>query len=241
VVNENNYDSRLLLGYYNALIDDTNELIPNRLNKDITRSVLRSYAKNISTDASYATILEDIHSNGTKIDEKTFHSHLDYLNRLFIIENVKAWSPKLRSKSVMRTSDTKQFVDPSIAAVALGSTPESLMNDLITYGFLFESLVIRDLRIYAQVINAKVYKFRDSSGLEIDAIVVLDDGSWGAIQIKLGASEFDSAALTLLKFSNLIDEEFTKKPSFLAIVTGHRQGYIRSDGVMIIPITCLKP
>jgi len=150
-----------------------------------------------------------------------------------------AWSPKLRSKSVIRTADKRQFVDPSVAATALGAKPHDLINDLNTFGFFFESLCHRDLRIYAQNLDGELYHYRDGDGLETDAIVHFSDGRWGAIEIKVGGNQIDEAAANLLRLKNKVDTAL-RTPSFLMVLTGVPDAYKRADGVLVVPIGCLK-
>jgi predicted AAA+ superfamily ATPase len=163
---------------------------------------------------------------------------MNSLQRLFITEHLKAWTPKIRSSFSIRTSDKKQFTDPSIAAAALGLSPEKLKQDFNTFGFFFESLVTRDIRIYAQVLQGEVFHYLDSSGLEVDLIIELDDGRWGAIEVKLGENEVEKAATNLKKLSNI---NIKSKPSFLMIVTSTQMAYQRQDGVHVVPVGCLKP
>jgi predicted AAA+ superfamily ATPase len=204
------------------------------------QAVLRSYARNISTYATNATILADIAANDGRIDKTTLSSYLSAFAKLFVIENITAWSPALRSKSVIRSTEKRQFVDPSIAALALDAKPKDLVADLNTFGFLFESLCERDLKIYAQSLNGEVYHYHDGDGLEADAIVHLSNGKWGAVEIKLGGNLIDEAAANLLKLKKKINTEKMNEPSFLMILTGVPNAYKRPDGVLVVPIGCLK-
>jgi len=208
---------------------------PNRV-----RAVLRSYSRNISTLATNRTILNDIAANDMQISEPTLYSYLNALNRLFVIEDIPAWSPSIRSKTVIRSSNKKGIVDPSLAAASLGITPGNIFDDMKTFGFLFESLCIRDLRIYSQEIGGKVYYYRDRYGLECDAVIRLNDGKYCLIEIKLGNTDIDKGAENLTKLSNLLMENGKKPPQFLAVVSGGNIAYTRADGVKVIPISCLK-
>lgn len=204
-----------------------------------TRNILKVFSRHISTQATYRTMLNDLKSNNETININTITSYIDALEKLYVIEDLPAWSPKLRSKTAVRTSPTRHFIDPAIAARMLDAYPEDLLNDLNTFGLLFESLVIRDLRIYSQLLNGKVYHYRDKTSLEVDAIIHLDNGEWGAIEVKLGSSKVDIAAKNLIKFSEKVN--LKNGPSFLGVITATKYAYKREDGVLVIPIGCLKP
>lgn len=208
---------------------------PNRV-----RAVLRSYSRNISTLATNKTILNDIEANDMQISEPTLYSYLNALNRLFVIEDIPAWSPSIRSKTVIRSSNKKGIVDPSLATASLGITPGNIFDDMKTFGFLFESLCLRDLRIYSQELGGKVYYYRDRYGLECDAVIRLNNGKYCLIEIKLGNTDIDKGADNLTKLKNLLIENGKKPPQFLAVVTGGNIAYTRADGVNVIPISCLK-
>ena len=184
--------------------------------------------------------MADIEANDKGMNRVTFTSYLTAFEKLFVINDVEAWSPRLRSKTAIRASAKRQFVDPSLAVIALGAKPEDLMADLKTFGFVFESLGHRDLRIYAESLDGQVYQYRDESGLEADAIVHLADGKWGAVEIKLGGDEIDEASEKLLKLKERVDEKKMKVPSFLMVLTGTPYAYKRPDGVLVVPIGCLK-
>jgi len=218
--------------------NDVDEVDGVKKDKEKMRKLIRSYARNISTLATSKTIYQDQNNEGLLLDYKTFDSYVNALQRLYIIENVKAWSPQIRSSSTIRTSDKKQFVDPSIAAAALGLSVEKLKIDFNTFGFFFESICTRDVKVYAQTLNGEVYHYLDSSGLEIDLIIELNDGKWAAIEVKMGENEVEKAANNLIKLADL---HLTLKPSFLMILTNTQLGYQRQDGVFVIPIGCLKP
>ncbi|MDY0276793.1 MAG: DUF4143 domain-containing protein, partial [Acholeplasma sp.] len=200
--------------------------------------LMKSLARNTATSAADTTILEDIKSNITSMHINTVNEYLKDLRELYVIEDLPAWTPKIRSKTAVRTKYVRHFSDPALAAALLNAGPNDLINDINTFGFLFESLVIRDLRIYAQRINGEVYHYRDSSNLEVDAIIHLSDGRWGAAEIKLGAGQIDEAAINLQKLKNKVD--LKKKPSFLMVITGTEYAYKREDDVYVIPIGVLR-
>ncbi len=204
------------------------------------RAVMRSLARNISTLANITTIYKDIEADDDSVSVKTIASYINILRRLFVVEDLPAWNPALRSKTALRTSPKRQFVDPSIATAIMRMTPNIMLEDFNTFGFLFESLCIRDLRIYSQTLDGEVFHYRDKSGLEADAIIYLNDGRWGAIEVKLGAKEIEQAAKHLLLLKEHIDTKKMKEPSFLMILTGTKYAYCREDGVFIVPIGCLK-
>ena len=204
--------------------------------------LMQSVARNVSTMARRKTIIEDITGSGSgeDISEKTFASYMSALRRLFVLEELPAWNPSIRSKTALRTSDKLHFVDPSIAAVLLNVSPQRLMQDFNTFGLLFESLCIRDLRVYAQAMGGEVFHYHDGSGLEADAVVQLHDGRWGAAEVKMGAGEIDKAAENLKRLRDKVDEEKMGEPSFLMVLTAAGYAYRRSDGVYVVPIGCLR-
>lgn len=209
-----------------------------------THRLLRSYARHQGAQASYGTIKADLVDNeGEGMDEDTIASYIKALKRIFVVEDVEAWNPNLRSKSAIRTSDTRYFTDPSIATAALGIGPNDLINDLNTFGLIFETLCMRDLRVYAEALNGDVYHFRDKSGLECDAVVHLRNGSYGLIEIKLGGDDLISDGVnTLTDLAGKIDTTKMKKPSFLMVLTATgAYAYRREDGVWVVPIACLRP
>ena len=227
--------------YYRSLtehdITDVDEIKRNPIR---ARKVLRSYARHISSLAANRTIQQDIIATDSTMDDKTLTSYTNAFRKLYVIEDVSAWSPRLRSKTTIRTADKRQFTDPSVAAAALGARPRDLIDDINTFGLLFESLCVRDLRIYAGKIGGAVYHYRDTRGLEADAIIHLNNGDWGAVEIKLGDDRIDEAAKNLLKLKESIDTEHEKAPKFLMVLTGLNYGYRRLDGVLVVPIGCLK-
>ncbi len=227
--------------YFRSLTDtDITQVDDIKRNPERARKILRSYARHISSFASNKTIIDDVSSGGSTLDDKTLASYSNALRKLFVIEDLSAWSPKLRSKTAIRTADKRQFVDPSIAASALGASPADLINDIDTFDLLFESLCIRDLRVYADRLGGSVNQYHDSSGMEADAVIHLNNGDWGAAEIKLGGNMIDEAAENLLKLRRKIDTDHAGEPKFLMVLTGLNYAYRRPDGVYVVPIGCLK-
>lgn len=210
-------------------------------NPDRVRNLLKSLARNISTMATNETILQDLKANDSSISEKTLSSYLNALRKIFLVEDVPAWSPSLKSRLAIRSSMKRQFVDPSVATAVLGATPRRLLNDFRSFGSFFEALCVRDVRVYAQTLDGEVRHYRDQTGLEADMIVALKDGRWGAIEVKLGAGDIDSAAEGLKKLRAKVDVGRMGHPSFLMILTGTDLGYTRDDGVVVCPLGCLRP
>lgn len=171
----------------------------------------------------------------------TARSYLTSLERLMVVEDQPPWAPHLRSRSRLQVSPKRHFVDPSIAAAALGAGPEHLLRDFPWFGFLFESLVIRDLRVYAQAMGARLYHYRDDTGLEVDAIVDAGPGRWAAFGIKLGLSRIDDAARSLLKFADRVDASRCGEPAALGVIVERGYGYVRPDGVSVVPLGALGP
>lgn len=211
---------------------------------ELTKRLMRSYSRNQGSQASVGTILADIRANETDtLSENTIYSYIKALKKIFVIEDALAWNPNLRSKTAIRTSDTRYFIDPSIATAALGIGPKDLINDLSTFGLIFETLCIRDLRVYTDALGGTVYHYRDKSNLECDAVVHLEDGSYGLIEIKLGGDTLiKEGAENLQELANRLDTTKMKKPSFLMVLTGVGDyAYKRpEDGVLVVPIGCLK-
>lgn len=208
-----------------------------------THRLLRSYARHQGAQASYGTIKADLYANESDtFNEDTIASYINALKKIFVIEDSEAWNPNLRSKSAIRTSDTRYFTDPSIATAALGLGPADLINNLPTFGLIFETLCVRDLRVYAEALNGKIYHFRDRNGLECDAVVHLRNGSYGLVEIKLGGDNLiNEGADTLKELAGKIDTERMKQPSFLMVLTAvGSYAYRREDGVYVVPIGCLK-
>lgn len=212
--------------------------------EEIARRLMRSYARNQGSQATAGTILADIKmSEGGTINENTVYSYIKALKKIFVIEDAMAWNPNLRSKTAVRTSDTRYFTDPSISAAALGLGPEDLINDMKTFGFIFESLCIRDLRIYAEALKGKVYHYRDKNNLECDAVVHLRNGKYGLVEIKIGGHDLiEEGAANLVGLSRKIDTSKMNPPSFLMVMTGvGNYAYRRpQDNVLVVPAGCLK-
>lgn len=232
-----NYLKDYFDGLVNVDVTDVDGIIrnPNR-----AKAVLKAYARGISTMTDYQTMVKDLENVGEGMDIKTLGSYINAFEKLFILENVEAWTPKLRSASKIRTKAKKQFVDPSLAALAAGAKPKDLFEDLETFGFYFESLVTRDLRIYLEALNGEVFHYRDSTDLEVDCILRLDDGRWAAVEVKVGGNKIDEAAANLLKLQNRVDVEHMQPPAFLMVVYGGQYAYRRPDGVNVVPIGCLR-
>ncbi len=209
-------------------------------NKDKLKKTLAAYARNISSECSIQTLINDVKSDGdTVISDNTVASYLEIFKENFIIEDICAWNPNIRSKTAIRTSPTRHFICPSIATSALNIGPNDLINDLNTFGLMFEDLVVRDLKVYIDKLGGTIYHYRDKSGLECDAVVYLDNGKFGLIEIKLGSAVgIEDGAKNLLKLKTLLPEE--KQPSFLMVVTTTNLAYTREDGVIICPLGCLK-
>ena len=234
---------RHAIDYVEAIINaDVSRVDGIEKNPVRVRALLRSLSRNISTLATIRTIHDDIAMGDAdeSISEKTISQYLGALDRIFVTENLPAWNPALRSKTAIRTSPKRQFVDPSIAAAVMRLTPSRLLEDFNYFGFLFESLCDRDLRIYAEAIDGQVFHYRDGSGLEADAVIALNDGRWAAVEVKLGSKEIEDAALHLLELKNKVNTEKMREPSFLMILTGTEIAYRREDGVYVVPLGCLK-
>lgn len=211
-----------------------------RRDPTLVRKLLRSLARNISTEATLQTLATDVGGSDAPLGVDTTRDYLSALERLFIIENQPAWSPNLRSKSVLRKAPKRHFVDPSLAVAALRADRVRLLDDLNLFGLLFESLVIRDLRIYASINDATVSHYRDNTGLEVDAVVETADGKWAAFEVKLGGeARIDDAAASLLRFRDRVDTSKVGDPSKLAVIVGTGYAYERDDGVAVVPISHL--
>jgi len=232
---------RMARDYVEAVINfDVSRVDNVEKNPGRVRLLLQSLARNIATPASYQTIKADIEATDITISDKTISSYLNALRRIFVVEDLPAWSPSLRSKTAIRTSAKRHFVDPSIATAALRTNPEGILKDFQYFGLLFEALCTRDIRVYAETIDGDVFHYRDKSGLESDLIVRLRDGRWAAIEVKLGNKQIDVAAKNLLALENRIDEEKVGKASFLMVITGGQYAYRRKDNVLVVPIACLR-
>lgn len=207
------------------------------------RLLLRSYARNISQQVSYATIRKDMLSNdASTLDEDTVADYIKVLKKLFVIEDLVAWNPNIRSKAAIRTSDTRHFVDPSVGTAALGLGPKDLINDLQSFGLFFEDMVVRDLRVYAEALDGELYHYRDSSGLECDTVLHRRNGSYALLEVKLGGEDkINEGAASMIELANNIDTDKMPAPSFMAVIIGvGKYAYRRKDGVYVLPIGCLK-
>jgi predicted AAA+ superfamily ATPase len=240
VRNKGSLALRYAENYVEAVIEnDISRVDGVEKNPANVRALMLSLARNISTEAKLTTIRNDI-SADNPITEKTIASYMNALRRIFVIEDLPAWGPSMRSKTALRMSPKRHFVDPSVAAAVLRISPKSLIRDFRTFGLLFESLCIRDLRVYAQSNDGEVRHYRDKGGLEVDAIIQLYDGRWGAVEMKMGEKTIDEAANSLMMLKNKVDLEKMAEPSFLAVITAAEHAYRRKDGVYVIPIGCLK-
>jgi predicted AAA+ superfamily ATPase len=230
---------RRVRAYLGEVPRDTERLAGNRPER-VTR-LLESLARNVSTMVSASTLAADASRPEDPVSDDGVADYISSLKRLFVVEDQPAWQPHLRSRYRLRRNAKRHFVDPSLAAAALRADPPALIRDLNFMGFLFESLVVRDLRVYAQPLDGEVLHYRDSGGLEVDAIVTTGD-SWGAFEVKLGGTEaIDKAAVALRKFADRIDTSRTGPPVALGVIVGNGYGYIREDGVQVIPVGCLGP
>lgn len=232
--------------YYDSVVsNDIKRVDDIDRDEELTKRIMRSYARNQGTQATVGTILADIKSNGDeRMSDSTVYSYIKALKEIFVIEDSIAWNPNLRSKTAIRTSDTRYFIDPSIATAALGMGPKDLINDMETFGFIFETLAIRDLRVYADALDGKVYHYRDKNNLECDAVIHLRNGSYGLVEVKIGGAELiKEGAESLKTLSSKIDSTRMKTPSFMMVLTGIGNfAYKRpEDGVLVVPIGCLKP
>ena len=232
--------------YYDSVVsNDIKRVDDIDRDEELTKRIMRSYARNQGTQATVGTILADIKSNGDeRMSDSTVYSYIKALKEIFVIEDSIAWNPNLRSKTAIRTSDTRYFIDPSIATAALGMGPKDLINDMETFGFIFETLAIRDLRVYADALDGKVYHYRDKNNLECDAVIHLRNGSYGLVEVKIGGTEpIREGAESLKTLSSKIDSTRMKTPSFMMVLTGiGKFAYKRpEDGVLVVPIGCLKP
>lgn len=230
--------------YIDAVVEtDIREADKVTRNPDLVRRLLRSYARNQGTQSPLTTLREDLIVNeSATLSDDTVGSYVAALKKIFVVEDMPAWNPNLRSKTAIRTSDNRYFVDPSIAVAALGLGPSDLINDLNTFGFIFETLCVRDLRVFTEAIDGRVYHYRDKDRLECDAVVHLRNGSYGLIEIKLGGDKLiNEGAANLLSLAKKIDTTRMKAPSFMMVLTAtSRYAFRRDDGIYVVPIGCLK-
>lgn len=231
------------LDYYDAVVNsDISRVDGKERNPERAKLLMRSYSRNIGSQAKFEKIRQDI--LGNDVDSFSIDTLYDYLNalkKIFVVEDAPAWNPNLRSKTAIRNTDTRYFVDPSIATASMGLGPKDLINDLSTMGLLFENLCVRDLRIYAQSIGGEIYHYRDKSGLECDAVVHLRNGSYGLVEIKLGGDKLiEEGCATLNKFEKIIDTTKMKSPSFKMVLTGvGNYAFKRPDGILVVPVRSL--
>ena len=235
---------RVANNYVKAICESDISRVDNvQRDPDFALRLLRAYSRHQGGQVSVGTLYADLSANkGGSLTENTISLYLSALRKIFVIEDMPAWNPNLRSKTAIRTSDTRYFVDPSIATAALGIGPKDLMYDLNTYGLLFETMAVRDLRVYADALDGRVYHYRDHNGLECDAVVHLHNGSYGLVEIKLGGETLiEEGAYNLKKLANKIDTTKMKSPSFMMVLTATgAYAYRRKDGVLVVPIGCLK-
>lgn len=232
------------MDYYDAVVrSDINRADDVQKNPEKVRRLMRSYARNQGSQVANTVLAQDVSANDEAfISDETVASYISALQKIFVVEDMPAWNPNLRSKTAIRSSDTRYYIDPSIAAAALGIGPNDLVNDLKTFGFLFETLCIRDLRVFADALNGGVYHYRDKDGQECDAVVHLKNGKYGLIEIKLGGDKLiEEGAGSLKAMEAKIDTEKMNAPSFLMVLIGIGEyAYRRQDGVYVVPIGCLK-
>ena len=232
------------MDYYDAVVhSDINRADHVQKNPERVKRLMRSYARNQGSQVPNTVLAQDISANDeTSIGEETVASYVSALRKIFVVEDMPAWNPNLRSKTAIRSSDTRYYIDPSLAAAALGIGPNDLINDLKTFGFLFETLCIRDLRVFADALGGEVYHYRDKDGQECDAVIHLRNGRYGLIEIKLGGDKLiEDGAKSLKSMEAKIDTDRMNPPSFLMVLTGIGDwAYRRQDGVYVIPIGCLK-
>lgn len=230
--------------YYDAVVkSDINRADGINKNPERVKRIMKSFARNQGSQVASTVIANDILANEVeKVNEDTVHSYIEALKKIFVVEDIPAWNPNLRSKSAIRTSDTRYYVDPSIATASLGIGPDDLINDLRTFGLFFETMCVRDLRVYAESLDGSVYHYRDNTGLECDAVIHLRNGKYGLIEIKLGGEELiEEGAKSLKKLQKSIDTTKMKEPSFLMVLIGLGDyPYKREDGILVVPIGVLK-
>lgn len=230
--------------YYDAVVrSDINRADNIQKNAEKVRRLMRSYARNQGSQVPNTVLARDVSANDEEsISQETVATYLNALRKIFVVEDMPAWNPNLRSKTAIRSSDTRYYVDPSIAVAALGIGPNDLINDLNTFGFIFETLCVRDLRVFADVLDGQVYHYRDKDGQECDAVIHLRNGQYGLIEIKLGGDKLiEEGAQSLKKMESKIDTDKMKAPSFLMVLTGvGGYAYRRKDGVCVVPIGCLR-
>lgn len=230
--------------YFDAIVNSDISRVDNvQRDSERAKRLMKSYARHQGTQTANTVIRDDILANDAEsLTEDTVYAYTNALRKIFVIEDMPAWNPNLRSKTAIRTSDTRYFIDPSIATASLGLGPDDLVKDLNTMGLFFETLCVRDLRVYAESLDGQVYHYRDKSGLECDTVIHLRNGSFGLVEIKLGGDTLiEEGAQNLKKFSAKIDTKKMKEPSFLMVLTGTGKfAYRREDGVYVVPVGCLR-
>ena len=232
--------------YFNSICDDDTYNIDGvKRDSELFKAILKAYSRNISTLVKNTKLMADVEENNGKISEPTFYSYITVLKNLFVIDNIPAWSPNLRSKQKIRKTEKKEFIDPSIAVAGLGADADKLLYDLKTFGFIFENLCIRDLNVYSIPLGGELSYYNDGT-LEVDCVLQIADGRYALIEFKLGDTGIEEGAQSLLKMDKLIKEKIASgethipEPSFLAVITGDGVARVRKDGVMVIPIGTLR-
>lgn len=245
-IKNKSYQLKIAQSYIQSICESDTSIIDGvKRNPKIFEAILKSYSRNVSTLVANTKIIEDIKENYGELSKQTFYSYVNILKKLYVIENINAWSPNLKSKQKIRKSEKKGFIDPSLAVASLGTTPEQLLHDFKTFGFIFESLCIRDLHVYSSTAGGKILYYNDGS-FEVDCILQLNDGRYALIEFKLGDKDIEKGAENLLKLKKLINKQRDKgkihipEPTFLAVVTGDDIALKRDDGVYVLPIGVLK-
>ena len=230
------------IDYYDAIVNSDISRVDNiERNPERAKRLLRAYARSIGTQTKLTSLSDDVNEDNNLGTNPTIYNYINALQKIFVIEDSHAWNPNLRSKTAIRTTDTRYFTDPSIAAAALGLGPNDLIDDIKTMGFFFENLCIRDLRVYADSLDGTIYHYRDKNGLECDAVIYLRNGAYGLIEIKLGGDKaIEEGKYTLNKLAENIDYNLMKKPSFKMVITGTGKYAYKDGDTFIVPIGCLK-
>lgn len=245
-IDNKSYQLKIAQSYIQSICESDTSIIDGvKRNPKIFEAILKSYSRNVSTLVANTKIIEDIKENYGELSKQTFYSYVNVLKKLYVIENINAWSPNLKSKAKIRKSEKKGFIDPSLAVASLGVTPEQLLQDFRTFGFIFESLCIRDLHVYSSSAGGKILYYNDGS-FEVDCILQLNDGRYALIEFKLGDADIEKGAKNLLKLKELINKKREKgkihipEPAFLAVITGDDIAVKRDDEVYVLPIGVLK-
>ena len=236
------YAQDVVMNYYNATIGiDVFKVDGKKKNIEAVDRLMRSYARNISTMATMKSIIDDVISSDRLVSQSTVEDYLDSLTRLFIVEDVPSWSPNIRSKTAIRSTPKRHLADPSLAAASLNMNERRLISDMKTFGFFFESLCVRDLRVYSEPLKGKVRHYHDNNDLEVDAIVELRDGRWGAIEVKMGAGDIPEAERNLIDLKDIVVKGGGKEPSFMMVLISTGYVSVTDKGVLVVPIGCLGP